>query len=403
MEAALDRETVFCPEPPLLAGIAPPIARLRRSAFERFERLGFPQPKNEAWRYTGLQPITGINWGLARRPPRLSCPPDGVRVWTLSRAARDLPADLSSIAPFEENAFAALNTAFLEEAVIVEIAAGAVVADPVEIVFDTPEAEHARVSHPRVLILAGRHSQAAVVEAYSGAGHYFTNAVTEILVGEGALLEHSKLQQESAEAAHVHTVAARQERDSHFTSNNVALGGALARTDVRVTLADEGAECTLNGLFLGAGTQHIDNHTWIDHARPHGVSRELYKGIMDGGSRGVFHGTIIVRPGAQKTDAMQTNKNLLLSRRALVNSTPALEIFADDVKCKHGSTTGQLDPEALFYLRSRGLDEDAARSLLTFAFASDVADRLRVPRVRAAVEEAIAVRLGGARVPEVVR
>jgi Fe-S cluster assembly protein SufD len=175
----------------------------------------------------------------------------------------------------------------------------------------------------------------------------------------------------------------------------VALGGALARTDLAVVLAAEGAECELNGLFVGKGTQHLDNHTLIDHAEPHGVSRELYKGIMDDSSRGVFHGTIIVRPGAQKTDAIQTNKNLLLSRHALVDSTPALEIFADDVKCRHGATTGQLDPAALFYLRSRGIGEEDARALLTYAFASDLAGRIRVPELRAAVEAELGLRLAG--------
>jgi Fe-S cluster assembly protein SufD len=244
-------------------------------------------------------------------------------------------------------------------------------------------------------VLAGERSQAAVVETFSGEGRYFRNAVTEIALAEGAVLEHYALQRESLSASHVHTVAARQGRASHFTSHNLALGSALARVDLDVVLDAEGAECTLNGLFAGAGTQHLDNHTTIDHAKPHCVSRELYKGVMDGASRGVFFGKIIVRQDAQKSDAIQTNKNLLLSREALVNSTPALEIFADDVKCKHGSTTGQLDALALFYLRSRGIGEAQARTLLTQAFAADVAERLRVPAVRDAVADELARRLGG--------
>ncbi len=244
-----------------------------------------------------------------------------------------------------------------------------------------------------------------MVERFAGTGAdpYFQNVVTEILLEDGAVLAHYKLQQEDTASFHVQTIAVRQGRASRFTSHNIALGAALARTDIRVELAGEGAECELNGLFLGSGTQHLDNHTTIDHATPHGVSRELYKGILDGRARGVFHGEIIVRPHAQKTDAMQTNKNLLLSREALVNSTPALEIFADDVKCRHGSTIGQLDAGALFYLRSRGIGEAEARQLLTYAFAADVAERIRVPSVRDAVHEAMGLRLAGGGGPEAVR
>jgi Fe-S cluster assembly protein SufD len=222
------------------------------------------------------------------------------------------------------------------------------------------------------------------------------NAVTEISVGDGASVEHSKIQRESSDAFHVQTIAAGLDRGSQFTSHNVALGAALARTDIGVVFGGEGGDCTLNGLFLGDGDQTLDTHTIIDHAKPHCTSRELYKGILDGRSRGVFHGTILVRKDAQKTDAFQTNKNLLLSKDARVHSTPALEILADDVKCRHGSTIGQLDAAALFYLRSRGIGEEDARALLTWAFASDVAARLTVPEVRAEVERALGLRLPGA-------
>jgi Fe-S cluster assembly protein SufD len=207
------------------------------------------------------------------------------------------------------------------------------------------------------------------------------------------VLQHIKLQREDTAAFHVQAIAAQVGRSARFTSHNIALGAAIARTDIDVLLAEEGAECELNGLFLGSGRQHIDNHTVIDHAKPHGSSRELYKGIMDGQSRGIFHGLVIVRRGAQKTDAIQTNKNLLLSKEALVNSTPALQILADDVKCKHGSTTGQIDEAALFYLRSRGIGEAEARALMTWAFASDVVQRIPVPSVRAAVEAVLGARL----------
>ena len=270
------------------------------------------------------------------------------------------------------------------------------VAQPIEIVLRPPDPGRPAVSYPRVLILAGERSQAAIVQTFTGEGRFFTNAVTEIALGEGAILEHTLVQSESDTACHVHTLAARQARASRFTSHNVALGAALARTNLHVALEGEGAECALDGLFVGKGAQHLDTHTTIDHASPRCASRELYKGILDGAARGVFHGKILVRKNAQKTDAIQTNKNLLLSRRALVNSTPALEILADDVKCKHGSTTGQLDAAALFYLRSRGIGEDAARALLTWAFAADVAERIRVPSVRAEVERELGLLLAGA-------
>lgn len=396
MEAvAVQKE--FAPEFDELSGAPEWLGNLRRSAFARFEELGFPASGNEAWRYTGLQPITGTPWTPARRAPKLrSAAPSGVRFRRLSEVSfGEVEPALARIARPEHNAFVALNTAFLDDAVVLEIAPGAVIADPIEVLWTSPPSDRPEVTHPRLLILAGERSQASVVETYVGEGRYLRNAVTEIALAEGALLEHYKIQRESVAADHVHTLAARQGRASHFTSHNIALGSALGRTDLDVVLDAEGAECTLNGLFMGSGTQHIDNHTTIDHAKPHCVSRELYKGIMDDRSRGVFYGKIIVRPDAQKTDAMQTNKNLLLSRQALVNSTPALEIFADDVKCKHGSTTGQLDSAALFYVRSRGIGETEARALLTHAFAADVADRLRIPSVRKTVLEELNLRLGG--------
>jgi Fe-S cluster assembly protein SufD len=234
-----------------------------------------------------------------------------------------------------------------------------------------------------------------VVETYLGGdGEAFTNAVTEIDVADDASLAHTKVQDESHTASHVHAILARVGRSGRVSQHNLSFGAALARTDVKVALSGEGAECVLNGLSVASEAQHIDNHTLIDHAVPHGTSRELYKGIWDGRARGVFHGKIIVRPGAQKTDALQTNRNLLLSREALVNSTPALEILADDVKCRHGSTIGQIEEAPLFYLRSRGLDEEAARRLLTYAFAADVAARLPVEPIRSAVESFLVGTLG---------
>ena len=396
MEAVLaSARSGWVPEPVEAPGAPPWIATLRRNAFLAFEKAGFPTPHDEAWRYTGIQPITGTAWVGARAALSPVALPDGARLRPLSEVPEgEVEPLLARIAPLDRP-FAALNTASLEDAYVLEIAAGAILTEPITLEWTAPAATLPEVTHPRVLVRAGERSQAAVVETFSGAGRYFRNAVTEVALADGAVLEHYAVQRESLSACHVHTVAARQGRASHFTSHNVALGSALARVDLDVVLDAEGAECTLNGLFAGAGTQHLDNHTTIDHAKPHCVSRELYKGVMDGASRGVFFGKIIVRPDAQKSDAIQTNKNLLLSREALVNSTPALEIFADDVKCKHGSTTGQLDALALFYLRSRGIGEAQARTLLTQAFAADVAERLRVPAVRDAVADELARRLGG--------
>jgi Fe-S cluster assembly protein SufD len=246
-------------------------------------------------------------------------------------------------------------------------------------------------------VLAGRGSQCHIVESYGGpsGAAYFTNAVSEVALEDGAVVDHYKLQHESEAAFHVGLIAVSQGRSSRFTSHSFSFGGALARTDIRQLFAAEGGECVLNGLFLAGGEQLTDTHTFVDHAHPHCTSRELYKGIVDGKARGVFVGRVLVRKDAQKTDAHQTNKNLLLSREALVDSVPQLEILANDVKCKHGSTTGQLDPAALFYLRSRGIPEEAARSLLVNAFAGEIVGRVAVPLVRAGVEQTLRQRLPG--------
>ena len=402
------------------------LLELRREAFARFQELGFPTPHDESWKYTNVAPIARIAWEPAspyahsslpvpaggggvwlafvngRWSPALSSSalPEGLVVLSLAEVLREQPEwlepHLSKRAAWEKNAFTAWNTAFLEDGAFVRIARGVAVAGPIHLLFLSEQTGAPAVSHPRNVIVAESGAQASVVETYLGEKISLTNSVTEISVGDGASVEHSKVQRESSDAFHVQTIAAGLERGSQFTSHNVALGAALARTDIGVVFEGEGGDCTLNGLFLGGGDQTLDTHTIIDHAKPHCTSRELYKGILDGRSRGVFHGTILVRKDAQKTDAFQTNKNLLLSKDARVHSTPALEIFADDVKCRHGSTIGQLDAAALFYLRSRGIGEEDARALLTWAFASDVAARLTVPEVRAEVERALGLRLPGA-------
>jgi Fe-S cluster assembly protein SufD len=405
------------------------VAEIRRAGMEQFRETGFPTVREDAWKYTNVAPFVKVPFQLdsdergsfarplplpagagvqivlvnGRYAPELSSVgllTGGLEVASLAEMIAARP---DAVEPYlaktvrDGNAFAQLNSAFVDDGVFVRIPARTAVPEPIHLVFLSEPAFGPTVSHPRNLVIAEAGSEAAVVETFLGtAGEpYFTNAVTEVVLGDGAVLDFSKLEREGDAAFHVATIAVSLGRNSNFTSHSISLGGALARNDLNVRLDAEGADCTLNGLFLGNGTQLLDNHTLIDHAMPHGTSRELYKGILDGKSRGIFHGKIIVRPDAQKTDAMQTNKNLLLSKESLVNSEPALEIFADDVKCRHGSTIGQLDAAAMFYLRSRGIGEEEARSLLVYAFASDVASRIRVAPLRALVEQHLGLRLPG--------
>jgi Fe-S cluster assembly protein SufD len=254
---------------------------------------------------------------------------------------------------------------------------------PIRIDYTATDAAH---TAPRTLIVVGADAHCTIVESYSGTGRYFTNAVTEIVAGDRAVVDHYKVQREDEAAFHVATMQVQLGRSANFTTHSISLGGALVRNDVNVLLA-EGTEATVNGLYIVNGTQHVDNHTSIDHAQPHGTSHELYKGILDGRSSAVFNGRILVRKDAQKTDSKQTNKNLVLSDDAVIDTKPELQILADDVRCTHGATIGQLDAEALFYLQSRGIGKRQARSLLTYAFAQDVIDRIRVADLREQLEK----------------
>jgi Fe-S cluster assembly protein SufD len=287
-----------------------------------------------------------------------------------------------------------MNTSFLAEGARVEIPNGAALAEPLEIVFITSSAnDKPALLTPRVLIVVGKNATATVIERYVGEGTYFTNAVTEIALAEGARLDHVKIQQESSyagtKAYHIANTQIVQAAKSTFTTHYLALGGSLVRNEVRVRFDGEHAEATVNGLYLGSGKQHLDNFTVIDHAKPNCASHELYKGILDERSHGVFNGKILVRKDAQKTDAKQTNKVLLLSDDATINTKPQLEIFADDVKCTHGATIGQLDAVQLFYLQSRGIPLDQARRVLTFAFANDVVQRIKIEAIREELEARI--------------
>jgi Fe-S cluster assembly protein SufD len=403
------------------AAAAPWLGRIREAALARFTELGFPTPRQEEWKYTSVEPIARTSFARApegsgswtaadverllaeERPALLAVFVNGRFVAGLSRATpgvagarvgslremleRDpgrLEEHLARYASFERHPFAALNTAFIEDGAYVEIPPRQVIAEPIHLLFLADGGPAPTVSHPRVLVVAGQSSQATIVETYAGGDRaaYFTNSVSEVIAGPDSRLDHYRLQREGAEAFHVAVQQFYIGRDADLSTHSIALGGALVRNNVHAVLDGEGANCTLNGLFLRRDAQHIDNQTRIEHVRPHGSSRELYKGILAGRARGAFNGRIVVRPGAQKTDAKQTNKNILLSSEALMDSNPQLEIYADDVKCTHGSTTGQVDEEAVFYLRSRGIDWASARAVLVYAFAGDIIQRVRVEPLR---------------------
>jgi Fe-S cluster assembly protein SufD len=354
----------------------PWLQKLREHAFLRFTELGFPTTHDEDWRFTNVAAIARSRF--AARPVTI---PGTVPASTLRDADRD---HLGKYAP--ENAFVALNTAFLDNVALVRIARGAVVEKPIRIEYSA-SGQSAHL-HPRTLILVEPDAHCTIVETYRGTGKYFTNAVTEIVAGDAAVVDHYKIQQESPEAFHISTTQAHLGRSANFTSHSISLGAALARNDIGATLS-EGTEATLNGLYVVNGTQHIDNHTSIDHAKPHGTSHELYKGILDGKASAVFNGRILVRKDAQKTDSKQTNKNLVLSDDAVIDTKPELQIFADDVRCTHGATIGQLDAESMFYLQSRGIGRDQARNLLTYAFAQDIVDRIKVQDLRDSLERVL--------------
>jgi Fe-S cluster assembly protein SufD len=356
------------------------LADLRKRAAARFEARGFPTTRDEEWRFTNVSPI-------ARTPFPVAAPTTNGHSL---RRALELHPDLVELylgryASCEANPFVALNTANFTDGAFLHVPAHTNLEKPVWLEYEAPAG---RTTHPRNLIVVGAGSQIRIVERYSGSGAYFTNPVTEIIVGENAMVEHIKLEEESNESFHVSTIQVQQARNSNFKSHNIGLGGLLVRNDVNAVLST-GCEGTVNGLYLVNGRQHIDNHTALDHAEPHAASHELYKGILDGASSAVFNGKIFVRKNAQKTNAKQTNKNLVLSENAMINTKPELQILADDVRCTHGATVGQLDEEALFYLRTRGIDKKDARNLLIYAFARDVIERIGISEVRDYLEKAL--------------
>ena len=412
------------------------LSTMRRQAIEAFADRGFPTVRDEEWRFTSIAPLTGIPFAQARRDsihcavelvqstwwkdpvaarlvfinghysPQfslLSNAARGVEVGNLSAAVGRgeswLQTFLGRAGDVRREPFAALNSALWEDGAYVRIPKGVEVPEPIHIVYISAAQREPLVSYPRTLVVAEPGSQVTVIESYvdldseDAVGISFSNAVSEIVVGEDAAVDHYQLQGMNHASFHIAAVEAYQGRNSRFTSCAIASGAALARNDVSAVLDGEGGECSLNGLYLPTGQQHVDNHTSIEHAKPHCASRQHYNGILDGQAAGVFSGRILVRPDAQKTDAIQKNRNLLLSPDATIDTKPLLEIFADDVRCTHGATIGQLDAESLFYLRSRGIGKAEARELLVYAFAGEILDRIKPAAVRAWADRELRLRL----------
>ena len=408
----------------------------RNAGLARFEEVGFPTQRDEDWRYTPVKPITAKKFHEV--PPQQTAPQQtalqqdgdfksleipglqshrlvfvdglfapelsddgasgaGVVIESLGRALEERPElvkrELGSVTPRERHGFTALNHAGSRDGVVLRLEDNAAPAMPVEMLFVSRARDG--LAQPRNLIIAGKASKARIIERHVSLGDHstFTNSATEIILGEEAEIDYYLVQTQSPAACHICGIWARQWRASRFSCRTITLGGALVRNDLGVELVGEQAHCDMLGLYNPVGVQHVDNHTTMTHGAENCTSRELYKGVLEQRSRAVFHGRIVVRPGAQKTDAAQTNNNLLLSRHAEIDSKPQLEIYADDVKCSHGATVGQIDADALFYLRSRGLDEARARTLLTFAFVNDVVSEIEISELKEMLEDMLTTRL----------
>ena len=420
-----------------LHGLGERVAALRRAAWHQFEREGFPGRRVEEWRHTNIGVVRSTAYHGHKEPTALSAEqvqpflyegcrnlvvvngrfaPElsdlisdagGARVSSLV----DLPADLESVvadwlgtaARFDQHPFVAMNTALFRDGVVIDLPQGAIVETPLHVLFlSAHDQAEPQVNYPRLLINAEELSQATIVETYASLDEELclTCPVTEAFCAQGSTVRHYKVQKESLEAAHMATLHAEIQRDAQFISQSISHGGALVRNDTRAGIRGSGSDATLNGLYVVSGEQIIDNHMFVEHEAPNTTSHELFKGILSDRAQAVFNGHIYVHRSAQKTDAKQTNRNLLLSDGAVANSNPQLEIFADDVRCTHGSTTGHLEEEALFYLRSRGISPEAATSLLTYAFASEFVELVEVEALREDLQEFLFSRLPGG---EIVR
>jgi Fe-S cluster assembly protein SufD len=404
--------------------------QIREEALENFKELPLPTLKDEEWRYTNISPLLKYNFTLPSEDLEISDElvnkfsfnemdsnllifvngkfseenskllnlPEGAIAGSISDAMKNNPEIIekhfSKYASYSNQIFTALSTAYTKDGAFVYVPDGKIIENPIHIIFITTASEEKIIIQPRNLFVASKNSQVTIIEHFVSENNniYFTNAVTEIVAGDNATVDHYKLQEESKNAFHIARVEIDQERSSNFTSHSISTGGALTRNDINARFNGENSECTLNGLFLLEDKQLFDAHTLIDHAIPLCNSHEHYKGILDDSSRGVFNGKVLVRQDAQKTNAFQQNNNILLSNNALVNTKPQLEIFADDVKCSHGATIGQLDEDARFYLKSRGIGEEAANSILIHAFASDVIKSMKIESVRNYLEDILSKR-----------
>lgn len=417
---------------------APWLAPIRRAAMDRLAAVGFPTTRDEDWRFTSVAPILRTEFraapatlpllapeavapflfpGLAglrlvfvngRFVPGLSATAGtgGLVLRSLADAAATdrtaLERHLGRYADPLLDPFCALNTAFLGDGAYLAVPAGTVLADPVHLLYVSTADGAPIATSPRNLLVIEENAQATILEDYVSLreGVHFTNSLTELVAGQGSVVEHYHLDRENRQAFHIARLRAQQSRSSTLTSHTVLLGGSLVRRDIHPVLAGEGAECLINGLFMPAGSQHMDNCMRVEHVSPRCTSRQEVKGILADRAHGVFHGRIVVRPDAQKTDAKQTNMNLLLSEAARIDTKPQLEIYADDVKCTHGATIGQISEEAVFYLRSRGLSAAAARGLLLSAFAGESLRRMKLGPVRRRLEELVTAWFARANLPE---
>jgi Fe-S cluster assembly protein SufD len=400
----------------------PWLRKMRANAFSRFCETGFPTTHDEDWRFTNVSAIARMPFRLAHKQvpakseleavhfdgngaqlffvnghftPELSHMRQGLRVCSLREQLAKDPESLrphfGSYLDVQRDPFSALNTAFAEDGAYIHVRRGMAVEEPIHLVFISTASDQPMMSHPRNLLVFEDESEATVVEEYVslGGGPVLCNSATELIAGENATISHYMIEREHREAFNVSTLRIQQGRSANVASHSVLLGGGLVRNNVHPVLAGEGGECLINGLFVGYGRQHLDNYMHVEHASPHCSSRQFYNGILDGHAHGVFHGRIVVHKDAQKTDAKQTNRNLLLSDDAQIDTKPQLEIYADDVKCTHGATIGQIDEIALFYLQSRGIDEPSARRLLLLAFASECVGRMKAGAARNRVEHLI--------------
>jgi Fe-S cluster assembly protein SufD len=406
------------------------LSEIRRQAMNHFDELGFPTPKHEDWRETNIRPIIGsefveavfssiqqsdidpaiinrlkstqlvfANGKFSNELSTTTTLPDGVNVGSLAEAWTKQPDAIepyfARLGSFEQQPFAALNTALMQDGVFIYVPQNTVVEEPIHVVFASKSNGSPTVSFPRVLVVTGKNSQVKIVETYIGSEGdvYFTNAVSEFVCGENAHIEHVKFQRESESAFHIANTKVIAEANANFKTHSLAFGGSVARCDYLTTLNGEGITCTLNGLYMPHGKQHVDHRLTVEHTKPNCNSHQLYKGILNDTARAIFRGKFHVFQDAQKTDAYQSNNNILLSSDAEVNTRPQLEIYADDVKCSHGATIGRLDQDQIFYLQSRCVNAESARSLLVYAFAYEIIDQIGIEAIHPDITKLIVSRL----------